>query len=71
VAGAVLLFSILALVVGLTQSAPALQLVVSTLVGVIISSVAYAIGATGSAVAYVTLRRASDGIASEVASVFA
>jgi hypothetical protein len=71
VAGAVLLFSILALVVGLTQAAPALQLVVSTLVGVIISSVAYAIGATGSAVAYVTLRRASDGIASEVASVFA
>ncbi|HXQ12939.1 MAG TPA: hypothetical protein VN805_18260 [Caulobacteraceae bacterium] len=71
VAGAVLLFSLLALVVGLTQGAAGLQLVASTLVGVFISSIVYGIGAVGSAVVYVTLRRAKDGIASEVASVFA
>jgi hypothetical protein len=71
VTGAVVLFSVLALVVGLTQGSPALQLVASTVVGVLISSVVYGVGAVGSAVVYVTLRRAKDGVASEVASVFA
>jgi hypothetical protein len=71
VTGAVLLFGLLALAVGLTQGAATFQLVASTAVGVVVSSIVYGIGAVGSAVAYVALRRAKDPIASEVASVFA
>jgi len=70
IVGVLLLFSLLTLAVGLTEASPALR-ILPTLFAALISAVAYGIGGVGSAVAYVALRRAKDGIVSEIASVFA
>ncbi|HLI65397.1 MAG TPA: hypothetical protein VKU90_03445 [Caulobacteraceae bacterium] len=72
--GSLLLFSLLALAAGLAAAALAAStgaFIAPLVLGVVISGIVYGVGAVGAAVAYVALRRSKDGIASDVASVFA